>query len=198
MLCSLLCGMQRADPQHATEQGLSPQGSTSPIYCLFSSSSALLAGLYGDSERQKGPVIEREWRVSTACLLSGNKGRVRGHQREGRGEGMGRETTDCFGSPDSSDVREKRHLRSWGWRLFSKNFFYLCKSRHDSYVRVALIEIHHTALNSVALYCKDDWRASIYSSSAISNHNRCYDNQRCTFFHCAFSSSWLHIVGNAE
>lgn len=35
MLCSLLCRMQRADPQHATEQGLSPQGSASPIYCLF-------------------------------------------------------------------------------------------------------------------------------------------------------------------
>lgn len=118
IFCSLLCRMQGPDPQHATEQGLSPQGSTSPIYCLFSPSSALLTGLYGDSERQKGPVIESEWRVSTAaCLLSGNKGSVRGYQREGRGEGMGRETTDCFGSPDSSAVsvgekRQKSDLKS--------------------------------------------------------------------------------------
>ena len=104
MLCSLLCRMQRADPQHATEQGLSPQGSTSPIYCLFSSCSVLLIGLYGDSKPQKAPVIEREWRVSTACLLSGNKGRVRGHQREWKGEVMGLKSTDCFGGPDSSAI----------------------------------------------------------------------------------------------
>ena len=97
MFCLLLCRMQRADPQHATEQGLSPQGSTSPIYCLFCSSSALLTGpVMGIASVRKGPVIERECKVSS--LLSGNKGRAGGHQREGRGEGPGRETSDCFGS----------------------------------------------------------------------------------------------------
>lgn len=99
MFCLLLCRMQRADPQHATEQGLSPRGSTSPIYCLF----LLLfcpsnRACVGIASVRKGPVIERECKVSTSSLLSGNKGRARGHQREGRGEGTGRETSDCFGS----------------------------------------------------------------------------------------------------
>lgn len=38
-------------------------------------------------------------------------GRVRGHQREGWGEGMGRETTDCFVSPDFSAVSVGRKSR---------------------------------------------------------------------------------------
>lgn len=106
--------MQRDDPQHTTEQGLSSLGSPSPLYCLFSFLSALLTGLYGDSERQNRPVIEREWRVSTACLLSGSKGRVRGHQNEGRGEDMGWERSGCFGSPDIS-------LSVFGEKVKTKN-----------------------------------------------------------------------------
>ncbi len=90
MLCSLLCRMQRADPQHATEHRLSPQGSTSSIYCHLSSF-AMLTGLYWDSKHQKGRIIKKECRVSST-LLSGNGSRIRGHQREGRGEGAGRET----------------------------------------------------------------------------------------------------------
>lgn len=159
VFCSLLCRIQRADRQHSTEQGLSPQVSPSLNYFLFSFSSTLLTGLYGNSERQKGSVIERERRVSTACLLSGNKGRVRGHQREGRGEGIGRETTDCFGSPDSSDVCVGRKSRKaiWGAEAgFSKNIFYPGKNRHDSFVRVVLAEgpLHSTVL--YFSYCKDE------------------------------------------
>lgn len=66
-----------ADPQCATDQVISPQGLTSQIYYPFSSSWSVW--------HQNGPVIKREWRVSTACFVVGEQGQSNRSLKRGGG-----------------------------------------------------------------------------------------------------------------